>query len=69
MRERERETESEKRIFFRPSGLGGFLALGPGNGLDGAERSVEPGLLSSLHLVESQAQVMLQVLEGGREGT
>lgn len=43
-------------------GLGGLLALGPGDGLNGAERPVEPGLLGSLHLVEGQAQVVLQVL-------
>lgn len=43
-------------------GLGGLLALGPGDGLDGAERPVEPGLLGSLDLVEGQAQVVLQVL-------
>lgn len=43
-------------------GLGGLLALGPSDGLDGAERSVEPGLLGSLHLVEGQAEVVLQVL-------
>ncbi len=42
--------------------LGGLLALGPGDGLDRAERSVEPGLLGSLHLVEGQTQMVLQVL-------
>lgn len=43
-------------------GLGGLLALGPRDRLDGAERSVEPGLLGSLNLVECQTQVVLQVL-------
>lgn len=43
-------------------GLGGLLALGPSDGLDGAERPVEPGLLGGLHLVESQPQMVLQVL-------
>ena len=42
--------------------LGGLLALGPSDGLDRAERSVEPGLLGSLHFVEGQTQVVLQVL-------
>lgn len=42
--------------------LGGLLALGPSDGFDGAERSIEPGLLGGLHLVESQTQVVLQVL-------
>lgn len=42
--------------------LSGLLALGPSNGLDGTERSVEPGLLGSLYLVEGQTQVVLQVL-------
>lgn len=42
--------------------LGGLLALGPSDGLDGAERSVEPGLLGGLHLVEGQTQVVFQVL-------
>lgn len=32
--------------------LGGLLALCPSDGLDGAERSVEPGLLGGLHLVQ-----------------
>lgn len=42
--------------------LGGLLPLGPSDGLDGAERSVEPGLLGGLHLVEGQTEVVLQVL-------
>lgn len=42
--------------------LGGLLALGPSDGFNGAERSVKPGLLGSLHLVEGQTQVVLQVL-------
>lgn len=42
--------------------LGGLLALVPRDGLDGAERSVEPGLLGGLHLVQGQTQVVLQVL-------
>ena len=42
--------------------LGGLLPLGPSDGLDGAERSVEPGLLGGLHFVEGQTQVVLQVL-------
>lgn len=42
--------------------LGGLLALGPRDGLDGAERAVEPGLLGGLHFVEGQTQVVLQVL-------
>lgn len=51
--------------------LSGLFALGAGDRFDGAERSVEPGLFGGLHLVESQTQMMLQVLfrkEGG-EGT
>lgn len=47
-------------------GLGGLLALRAGNGLDGAERSVEPGLLGRLNLVERQTQMVLQVLHGER---
>lgn len=43
-------------------GLGGVLPLGPGDGLDRAERSVEPGLLGGLHLIQSQTQMVLQVL-------
>lgn len=43
-------------------GLGGLLALGPSDSLDRAERSVEPGLLGGLNLVEGQTQVVLQVL-------
>lgn len=43
-------------------GLGGLLALGPSDSLDGAECSVEPGLLGGLNLVEGQTQVVLQVL-------
>lgn len=47
--------------------LGGLLPLGSSDGLDGAECSVEPGLLGGLHLVEGQTQVVLQVLiEEGR---
>lgn len=42
--------------------LGGLLALGPSHGLDRAERSIEPGFLGSLHFVEGQTQVVLQVL-------
>lgn len=42
--------------------LGGLLALGPSDGFDGAEGSVEPGLLGGLDLVEGQTQVVLQVL-------
>ena len=42
--------------------LGGLLALGTSDGFDGAERSVEPGLFGSLHLVEGQTQVVFQIL-------
>lgn len=42
--------------------LGGLFALGPSYRLDGAERSVEPGLLGGLYFVEGQTQVVLQVL-------
>lgn len=42
--------------------LSGLLALVPSDGFNGAERSVKPGLLSSLHLVEGQTQVVFQVL-------
>lgn len=43
--------------------LGGLLALGPSDGFDGAECAVEPGLLGGLHLIESQTQVVLQILD------
>lgn len=42
--------------------LGGLFALGPSDRLDGAERSVEPGLLGGLYLIKGQTQVVLQVL-------
>lgn len=42
--------------------LGGLLALRASDRFDGAERAVEPGLLGGLHLIESQTQVVLQVL-------
>lgn len=43
-------------------GLSGLLALGPGDSFNGAERSVKPGLLGCLHLIEGQTQVVLEVL-------
>lgn len=52
---------------LRGARLGCLLALGSGDGLDGAEGPVEPGLLGSLHLVESQTQVVLQILVEERE--
>lgn len=42
--------------------LGGLLALGPSDSFDGAERSVEPGLLGGLDLIEGQTEVVFQVL-------
>lgn len=51
----------------RGLGLGGLFALGPSDGLDGAQGSVEPGLLGGLDLIEGQTQMVLQVLEGGGE--
>lgn len=47
----------------RSVGLGGLFALGPSDGLDGAQGSVEPGLLGGLNLIESQTQMVLQVLK------
>lgn len=55
-----------KKWMVVSSRLGGFFALRPGDRLDGAERSVEPGLLSGLDFIQSQTQVVLQVL--GEEG-
>lgn len=42
--------------------LGCLLALSTSDGLDGTKCSVEPGLLGSLHLIQSQTQMVLQVL-------
>lgn len=47
--------------------LGGLFALGPSDSLDGAQGSVEPGLLGGLNLVEGQTQMVLQVLKGEEE--
>lgn len=47
--------------------LGGLFALGPSDGLDGAQGPVEPGLLGGLDLVEGQTQVVLQVLKRQEE--
>lgn len=46
-----------------------FSSLGPRGGFDGAERSVEPGLLGGLNLVNSEAQMVLQVLLGTEKTT
>lgn len=51
----------------RGLGLGGLFALGPSDSLDGAQGSVEPGLLGGLDLIEGQTQVVLQVLQGEEE--
>lgn len=53
----------------RGVGLGGLFALGPSDGLDGAQGSVEPGLLGGLNLIESQTQMVFQVLKTGTEIT
>lgn len=47
--------------------LGGLFALGPSDSLDGAQGSVEPGLLGGLNLIEGQTQMVLQVLKGEEE--
>lgn len=51
----------------RGVGLGGLFALGPSDGFDGAQGSVEPGLLGGLNLIESLTQMVLQVLKTGTE--
>lgn len=49
--------------------LGGLFALGPSDGLDGAQGSVEPGLLGGLNLIEGQTQMVLQVLQGEEDSS
>lgn len=60
-------TGTDRGLGLGGLGLGGLFALGPSDGLDGAQGSVEPGLLGGLDLIEGQTQMVLQVLEGGGE--